>query len=343
MEEQKRKRRWPLVVGITVAVLILLLGGLVLILRITSPPPLAPAADTEPAEIPASWLAVSEDPVEVQTPSTAPEQSSSAAEGSAPAAEPGAEAEGMEASTENVATRADFDAVGSIVFYGDGRAFGEESYSLHIDAEGGALRSTGEFRFKVVLATIRLAFEQSLQLDIDLVPLTYAASYDAPLGMGREVRIDVTDRETSLGSGESARTVRLTDQTVIQGTFSTYALLPYLMTQAGSQAERTFDVLVLGGPPDSEQSTDALPTLQIEQPERLTLLARGQEILVDGYRVRSDLGESLLLAKGPEFLALLAGGDDRSLAVIRSDLFPDGFELKASDAVSENLTGQRYP
>jgi len=335
MKEQRRRRRWPWIVGTVAAALVVLLGALVLVLRFTSPPPLTPATDIEPADIPASWLATSEDPIEVQ----------SASEKLSPGDEPGTAAvePSGEADVESVDARADFDTMGSIIFYGDGRAFGEEAYSLHIDAEGGALHSTGEFRFKVVLATIRVAFEQSLQLDADLVPLTYAASYDAPLGMGREFRIDVADRETSIGSGEAARVVTLTDRTVIQGTFSTYVLLPYFMTREGDRDERTFDVLVLGGPPGSDQSTEALPTMRIEQPAQLTLLARGQEILVDGYIVRSDMGETLLLAKGAEFLALLAGGEDGSLAVIRSDLFPDGFELVASDAVPETLAGRRYP
>ena len=337
MKVRGKKRRWLWIAGIAVAVLILLIGALVLVLRFTSPPPLTPAAGIEPTEIPTSWLASSEDPTEVEAPS-AVGQPSDEAELTTAAVERGAEAD-----VESVDTRADFDTLGSIIFYGDGRAFGEETYSLHIDAEGGALRSTGEFRFKVVLATIRLAFEQSLQLDADLVPLTYAASYDAPLGMGREVRIDVTDRETSIGLGEEARFVTLTDRTVIQGTFSTYALLPYFMTRGSNESERTFDVLVLGGPPGDNQNSEALPTMRIEQPVQLSLLARGQEILVDGYTVRSDMGETLLLAKGAEFLALLAAGEEGSLAAIRSDLFPDGFELEASAAVPENLAGRRFP
>jgi len=343
-ENGGKKRRWPKVVGFVVLGLAVLFGGLLLVLRLTSPPPLNTVSDVEPAELPAAWLA----------PSTTDDALGSAS--ATQTASLAAAGEEPELATPEEAPEPDirdFATTGSLAFYNDGRLFGEESYSLHIDESGASLRSSGEFRFRAVVATIRIAFEQSLELDEGLVPSAYRASYDAPLGMDREVTVDVSERTAYVGSGSDSATVELSSRTVALGTFATYTLLPFLMTEPKANASdseaddrQAFDVLILGGPPGSDEGGESLPTMSVLPLGEVRILAREQELLVDGYTVSSTLGESLLLGKGPEFLAYLASGDDGgSFSVLRTDLFPDGLEILGSSAAAlpGGLTQARYP
>jgi len=65
----------------------------------------------------------------------------------------------------------------------------------------------------------------------------------------------------------------------------------------------------------------------------VVILVGTQTLTVNAYAILSTLGDSLLLAKDREFLALLAGTEDEAFFVYRSDFFPDGFEIE------EGLTG----
>jgi len=315
-KRERRRRRWSKVAAIVAIALVVLVGAAFLILRLTAPAPLPSPAAAETKELPAAWLA--------------PTEESAPLAGTEPGQTPSMTSEsGYPLSEEVVAAPAvrEFSTRGSLAFYNDGRSFGEESYSLRIDEDGGALHSTGQFRFRALVATIRIVFEQSLELDAQLVPTTYRAGYDAPLGMDREIAVDVVDREAFLGSGETMVSLTLTERTIALGTFSTYALLPFLMAQTDSLSAQAFDVLVLGGPPGSDQSEGELPVLTILPVEPLRIRAQEQVLLADAYVVSSILGESLLLAKGPEFLAFLAGDGEETMSVLRSDLFSDGMEI----------------
>jgi len=69
---------------------------------------------------------------------------------------------------------------GRLSLFANGKSFGEETYDLRIAQEGTTLRSSGRFWFKVVLATVQVSFEQTLEADATLRPILYTAAFHAP-------------------------------------------------------------------------------------------------------------------------------------------------------------------
>jgi hypothetical protein len=302
-KRQRTPRRRRVALWI-VGALALAVGGLALALVLSTPsPPADLASAVAPKEIPAGWVSPDE-----------------------PAAD-------------SLAARADRSAPGSampyvttgrLALFANGKAFGEETYDLRIAEEGTTLHSSGRFWFKVVLATLQVSFEQTLEADSDLRPILYVAQFHAPLGMDRSIRATLAgDRLLVERSGKEEEIEIDRDQTFTLGTFSTYALLPQLFALHQDSGSASFDVLVFGGPPSQELSaaTDALPIMTVESLGGGRLRAGDLLLDVDRYRVSSALGESELYARGDEFLALRAGDEDNSLWVYRSDFFPNGIEI----------------
>ncbi|MCX6094196.1 MAG: hypothetical protein NTY63_05150, partial [Candidatus Bipolaricaulota bacterium] len=208
--------------------------------------------------------------------------------------------------------------------------FGEETYELRIAEEGTTLTSRGRFWFKVVLATVRVTFEQTLEADSNLRPTLYVAQFHAPLGMDRSIRAaGAGDRFLVERSGKEEEIEIDRDRVITLGTFSTYALLPLLFALRQSAGSASFEVIMLGGPPSQEASAAAvaLPVMTVQYAGSAQLAAGESVLDVDRYRVSSTLGESDLYARGNEFLALHAGDEDNSLWVYRADFFPDGVEV----------------
>jgi len=315
------RRRWVRIVVGIFALLVILAGGLLLAFRLTSPPASAPLQASARRELPREWTVPkepSQPPVSTQTPST---------------------------STADAIDRPEvFSTTGTLVFYGDGRPFGQEIYEIRIADRGATVVSTGEFRFKALVATIRIAFEQRLEADENLSARRYEAVFDAPLGMNRRLRADISDGVARIASNDDETEVPVNRETIVLGTFATYALLPTLFALRDRDGLATFNVLSLGGNPHQE-GTDGedLPRMTMERTSPVRIRVDGVTLQVDAYAIRSSLGESLLLAREREFLALIASSEEGSLAVYRADFFPDGFELASEDDLAIGLPLTKVP
>ncbi|MEN6369953.1 MAG: hypothetical protein ABFD77_09725 [Thermotogota bacterium] len=302
-KRQRIPRRWRVALVVAGA-LALAVGGLALALVLSTPsPPAALASAVPPKEIPAGWVS-SEEP---------------AADALAPRADELAPGLTMPYVT-----------AGRLALFANGKSFGEETYELRIAEEGTTLTSSGRFWFKVVLATVRVTFEQTLQADSKLRPTLYAAQFHAPLGMARSIRAAAAgDRFLVERSGKEEEIKIDRDRGLTLGTFSTYALLPHLFTLRQSAGSASFEVLMLGGPPSQEAgvAAGALPVMTVQYAGPAQLGAGKSVLDVDRYRVSSTLGESDLYARGDEFLAFRAGNEDNVLWVYRADFFPNGVEV----------------
>jgi len=304
-------------------------GGLVtvvvaflLVLWWTAPPPL-PIARTEPKDLPTAWRP-SEADVE-------PAPASSLGEPQTPVS--GDDMPQVEPPPPEPAPFL-FDTEGTLVAEADGKVFATESYRLRYTEDGMSLRSTGQFSFKVVLATLRMNFEQELSGTTDSSPLSYRFELDAPLGQSQSIEARLIDNRMQGSSNDEPLDVSVdADRVLIVGTFSTYALLPARLIERGI-AEETYDVFFFGGRPGNEptEETDLLPQISILRDGTATLRVEGDAVLVDRYRIGGSTGGSILLALGPEFLALVSGEDESGFRVYRSDYFPNGFDLSSTEA-----------
>ena len=222
---------------------------------------------------------------------------------------------------------------GSLVFIGNGRRFGEETYELVVGKEGASLTSSGAFEVRILLATFRATFSQSLAEDAALRPTSYALHLNAPLGFGREIRTEISaDGAVSTPGKEGSNLVVDPDRVFMMGTFSTYSLLPFAFKAREGSGVASFDVLAFTGPSGPEPGRSGSPgggltSVSVERLGNGSIRADGREIQVERYRVRSALGDGVLLAKEDEFLGFLAGEGNETLFVYRSDYFPRGFEL----------------
>jgi len=224
---------------------------------------------------------------------------------------------------------------GRLALLGNGKPFGEEVYELRIDESGATLVSSGRFWFKVILATVHVTFEQTLEAESDLRPVMYVAQFHAPFGLDRSIRASVLDDRMTVERSGGTEEFQIDPARAFPlGTFSTYVLLPRLFALRHEDGLVSLDVLVFGGPPSqaSRPAGERLPTMTLERTGTARLRAGSVLLDVDGYVVLSDLGRSELYARGDEFLALRAGTEDESLWVYRSDFFPNGLEV-ADDAV----------
>jgi len=300
-------RRRKVVVTI-IGGLVVVIGGLIAAFFLSSPTPVELPLDGPTQEIPLDWL-------DDEAPSTTASE--------APDTEP--EAHGAGAPTGPTVT------TGRLAMIGDGKPFGEETYELVLSEDRATLRSSGRFWFKVVVATVQVTFEQTLEGGADLRPLSYVAEFHAPLGFDRSVRATIEgNRATIERSGGTEEISIEPERTVALGTFSTYVLLPKLVSLRSAGDSTTFEVLVFGGPPhqgSDDSAADELPVMTIERAGSAFLWADDLRLEADRYLVTSDLGESEMYARDDEFLALRAGDEDESLLVYRSDFFPDGIEI----------------
>jgi len=300
------RKRWLLVLSIIVAVILVIGGGLLIALRLTAPALSDTPIATEQKELPTAWIEAESDPL-----------LSSEAPLSESAATP------LKSAPDALV----FSADGTLAFFGNGRPFGEEAYELKLTEDAMTLRSRGRFRFRIVVATINVAFEQELVSDAALHPSSYRATFDAPLGQDREIESVFTGETALINEGGREKEIEVPESAFILGTFSTYTLLPIAFALHEENGVASFDVLVFGGPPDQEAEDEGSSWMVVERRAAMRIRANGQTLSVDTYAITSALGESLLLAKGLEFLAFVAGDDEESLLAYRSDFFPDGIEI----------------
>lgn len=308
MVKRRIARRWRVALWI-VGALALAVGGLALALVLSTP---SPPADFVPTvarkEIPAGWVSAD-----------VPVASSPVARTDEPAA----------------GLAMPYVTTGKLALFANGKPFGEETYELRIAEEGTTLTSRGRFWFKVVLATVQVSFEQTLEADSDLRPILYVAEFHAPLGMDRSIRAAVAgDRLLVERSGREEEIQIDRDRTFTLGTFSTYALLPQLFALRRNADSASLQAIVLGGPPSQEaDAAGTLPLITVQYAGTARLRAgrsvsAGDFVLdVDHCRISSAEGESDLYARGAEFLAFRAGDEDNVLWVYRADFFPNGVEI----------------
>lgn len=306
-------KRRKIIIGLVVGIPVFLVGLAVLLITLLEPPLPEPIAPAEEKTVPSDWLAESPDD----------DQSESDAQDEETRSE-----NGIRTGEANLP----FNSTGSLAFFGNGRPFGTESYQLTITEEGATLSSAGHFLFSVVLATVRVTYTQSLQTDDELRPIEYTLDFKAPLGFGQQIEARFSDDTLTLIRKEEVEKVPVdTSRVLVLGTFSTYALVPALFEARAENGRQSFDVLIFGGPPREASSDQGegnrLPVLTVERLADAILEIDTGRLVVDRYRIRSELGDSLLLAKGKEFLGFIAGDEEETLFVYRSDYFPNGFTL----------------
>ena len=304
----KRRTKW--IIGLAVGIPIVLIGGVVLVLLLTSPNPDTELASIEIKELPDTWLQdVPEDPVDP---------------------EPGTEVPTPEEEVEPSIDHLGLPISGTLVMQGDERPFGEETFQLAVEEDRVVLRTNGKFWFKALVATITIPFDQVLLLDSELRPLMLSSTFDAPLGFGRSIHAEFENDRAVVRSGDDVSEYAVgLDQAFVQGTFSTYAIVPLLYELRQSEGAVSFDVLVFGGPPnrDEEAVDDGLPEMRVEKIEDGAIRFDGQVLTVSRYEISGDMGTMTLYARGVELLGLFAGDAEESMFVYRADYFEDGFEI----------------
>jgi len=308
----KRRTKW--IIGLAVGIPVVLIGGIVLVLLLTSPNPDAELASIEIKGLPDTWLQdIPEVPVDLEpgTEDLAPEEELG----------PSLDDLGLPIS-------------GTLVMQGDERPFGEETFQITIEEDRVVLRTNGKFWFKALIATITIPFDQILLLDSELRPLMLSSTFDAPLGFGRIIRAEFGDERAVVRSGDNVSEYAVVlDHAFVMGTFSTYAIVPLLYELRQSEGVVSFDVLVFGGPPnrDDEAADAGLPEMLVEKLEDGTIRFDDQELTVSRYEISGDMGAMMLYARGVELLGLFAGDEEESMFVYRADYFENGFEVVDGD------------
>lgn len=309
---RNRRSRWRIALYVGIPILAVA-GALLVLLLVASQTAPDEEAPVETRAIPDDWL----------VPDAATQSESAAAVeigGESPSSE------GRQPLTERTMS-------GALAILGNGSQFGEESYEIQISDEYGVrLTSRGTFSFKVLFATVTAGFSQDLSLDRDLRPGNYTLDMNGPLGIGsRRVEGAVVDNVARVTSGDKEEETQLgTDRALILGTFSTYAVIPFLFRALGEKEAMDFQVISLmwgGDEGDAARKSDGETVLRVEKTGSVPINTGAREIIVDRYVLTSGIGDSTILAKDDEFLALIAASDQGSLIAYRSDYFPHGIEL----------------
>jgi len=323
------RRRW--ILSLAIGVPALAIAGLAIAFFAFPPAPSGSTIEVETKDIPAAWRdeTVDTDRADPAGPTPPPTQAPASTEPidvSAPASSDAPNPADDERVPDPVRP---FTTSGALTILGDDEPFGEEAYELTIDEAGAELISSGRFWFKVVVATVNVRFDQVMRTDAALRPSLYEAEFRAPLGFDRAVTATFADDRVVVehAKGTVDADVEL-DRAFVQGTFSTYALVPRLFALREEDGEARFDLFAFGGPPGQGTDGDAVggpPTVTVTRAGTAILRAGGAEVVVDRYVIRSLLGTSELYARGDEFLAFYAANDeDGTLLAYRTDYFPDG-------------------
>jgi len=234
---------------------------------------------------------------------------------------------------------------GRLVFEARGQKLGEESYQLKRLPSGEyQLSSTGYFSFKVLFVPTKFEYTQEILLSADLKPLSFSLEMKGPLGFGSQsVMMKIAGQKAFVTSGQQQSEIEIpTGRFVLLGMFSSYTLMPKLMT---GQTQDHFTVLIIrgfGGPRGQSRDSDRAPappfSIEIVKLESVKVRAGGSEQEVEQYVLRmgnpSDSskpsrGLRLLVADG-ELIGLIGPPREASrgpFKVYRADLFPNGFEV----------------
>jgi len=236
---------------------------------------------------------------------------------------------GTEEDSQETASRPDsFGSTGQLAIFANGQRIGSESYAIRTENDQVDLESVGFFEFRVVIATVRAAFTQSLQ-SVAGAPTSYTYEVDAPFG--RSIEIEALAEGSALRVSRGNETVRMpipTEGALVLGSFASYAVLPALLGDLAVGDRWASAVFVLGGRPGSQEAQgEALQTLSIVRGQDEQIRLGESLVTIEAYHVDSPSGGATLYAKGAEFLAFIAQGENGSLRVSREDIFPDGFDV----------------
>lgn len=311
----KRRTKW--ILGLSFGIPIILIAGFLLVLKLSSPE--SDLAPIEVKEIPSAWMQESSD-LDEEASAEASVEVTTTDEAKLP------EAVVLKPALENMG----LPLSGALVMMTGDRPFGEESYQLSLENDDAILRSHGTFRFKALIATITLKFDQVLQLDSWLRPESLSLSFDAPLGLGKEINAEFSDGFAAIRSGNAVDVSAVNlDRAYVLGTFSTYAIIPLLYELRELEGEVSWETLLFGGPPNSgnSEATDRLPETSISRVKDVVIRFDGRELTVSQYAISGDMGTMMLYALGVEMLGLFAGDDEDSMFVYRADYFENGFEI----------------
>lgn len=305
----KRRTKW--IIGLAAGIPVVLIGGAVLLLLLTSEDPEMLLSSIETRDLPSGWT------------EEATEQPLQSA------------ADTMQPPTLIEETAPSLDDLGlpingTLVVRRDGSAFGEETFQLALDGDRVELQSNGRFWFKASIATITIAFDLTMLLDSQLRPYTFSSNFDAPLGFGRSMQAEFEDARAIVRSGSDVSEYAIElDQAFVLGTFSTYAIIPLLYELRQPEGIVSFDVLLFGRPMNREENAagDRLPKMWVERIEDGDIRHNDRVLTVSRYRISGDMGDMILYAHGTELLGIVANSDEGSMFVYRADYFEDGFEV----------------
>ncbi len=321
----KRKATW--VLGLSLGIPILLVGVLLLVLRLSSSNPESDLTAIDIKELPSVWGQETEMmATDAVNPSDESQIDASVGVDGLPLVEAPEDVVILPPTIEAF----DLPIAGTLVMVGGGKPFGEEVFELGMEGDDVFLRSSGKFWFKALIATITLKFEQVLQMDSQLRPMSLASTFDAPLGFGRQVQADFEGGRAIVRSGDKAEEYPVDlERAYVLGTFGTYAVIPLLYEMRGHEGEAVLETLVFGGPPNQEdgEETNELPETRITRIEDTTIRFGDRELTVSQYEISGDMGTMTLFARGIEMLGLLAGDGNESMFVYRADYFEDGFTV----------------
>jgi len=236
---------------------------------------------------------------------------------------------------------------GTLIMVADDHVFGEEQFRLSRDENGTyKLLSTGFFQFKVVLVNAKLPFQQGIRWDNELYPRFLSFRLDGPLGVGsKDFDISFTAEEPyrtgSMRVGDQHEDFRMPDgEVAIQGTFSTFALVPYLL----ADREEARVELIIANSFGPENSTGATANEVIfRQLGTASVRDAQRELIVDEYELAepedelesdSPRGRLRILFHKNEIIAIYAKSDDRradGFLIYRGDLFSVNIEIESEN------------
>ena len=191
-----------------------------------------------------------------------------------------------------------------------------------------------------MLVNTKFHFQQAIGWNEETAPEILSFKINGPLGVGnREFDIDFSPEEpyrtASIVTAESHEDVRLPHgELAVQGTFSSFAMLPYIM---GDRNEAEIQLIIANGfgPRNSAGATSN--EIVLDYLGQVLVRDEQQEIWVDEYQFapsdygsEAEKGSLRLLYIDNEMMGIYAKSTDEraeSFQVYRSDLFPEGFEI----------------
>lgn len=310
-----RSRRWLIVVGIPA-----LTAGVVLaVVRPFAVRPIPPEGEGIPAE----WLAPLASvppPAEAAGEETGPAAASPPVDGAVPRSPPDPLPVG-------------YVQRGKLAYDLDGRRVAEETYRLERSGDDEVrLTSSGSFFFRVLFVSVRVAFDQEIELDAELRPRAYTLETRGPLGLGdRRIAVCVEGEVATAVVGEEKRELAVPEgDALFAGTLAAYVILPALF--AARAANGVLEVAAVGagaGPPRRTGSGSAGDGGgELRRQGTVEVHAGGSAVVLERYRVQAGGFAGTLLARGIEFVAFLGEGE-RALTAYREDLFPRGLPREA--------------